>query len=143
MAPSTDASSAAAPRHDGLGLRPGPVQGTDLVASPWTPPAWTVEGDGSVRPEFVWAALDCPGYFALHGVSLALAFLARQQTEVLAPVRAEAEYVVVGMPLERSGRKGRAATALLDSAGEVLAHAELLVIAPRDPTASASRPESA
>jgi hypothetical protein len=75
-------------RDDGFCVFPGPVAGTDLVASPWTPPTWAADEDGLVRPEFVWAALDCPGYFALHGADLELAFLARQQTEVLTPLRA-------------------------------------------------------
>jgi hypothetical protein len=121
-------------RPDGFHLFSGPVEGTDLVASPWTPPKWSADSaGGAVLPEFVWAALDCPGYFALHGVDMTLAFLARQQTEVLAPVRPGVEYVVVGRPLERSGRKGLAATAIVDQAGEVLAHAELLVVVPREP----------
>jgi hypothetical protein len=119
-------------RHDGFGVFPGPVEGTDLVASTWTPPKWSADSDGAVLPEFLWAALDCPGYFAIHGTDLMLAFLARQQTEVLAPVRAEVEYVVVGRPLRRDGRKGFAATAIIDAAGEVLAHTEQLLVVPRE-----------
>lgn len=119
-------------RDDGFHVHPGPVAGTDLVASPWTPPAWAANEDGEVRPEFVAAALDCPGYFALHGADLKLAFLALQQSEVLAPVRAGVDCVAVGRPLGRDGRKGFAATAIVDSAGVVLAHSEQLLIVPRD-----------
>jgi hypothetical protein len=118
-------------RHDGFDIFTGPVDGTDLVASPWTPPAWAADDGGAVLPEFVWAALDCPGYFALHGADAAIAYLARQQVEILAPVRAGVEYVVVGRPLERAGRKGTAATAVLDVDGNVLAHAECLLVVPR------------
>jgi hypothetical protein len=118
-------------RHDGFDVFTGPVEGTDLVASPWTPPAWAADGDGIVSPEFVWAALDCPGYFALHGADTTIAYLARQQVEILAPVRAGVEYVVVGRPLERTGRKGTSATAVLDLDGKVLAHAECLLVVPR------------
>jgi hypothetical protein len=118
-------------RHDGFDIFTGPVEGVDLVASPWTPPAWAGDADGMVLPEFLWAALDCPGYFALHGDGTTIAYLARQQTEVLAPVRAGVEYVVVGRPLERSGRKGLAATAVVDLDGTVLAHAECLLVIPR------------
>lgn len=118
-------------RHDGFDVFTGPVEGTDLVASPWTPPAWAGDVDGKVRPEFVWAALDCPGYFALHDPTTTVAYLARQQVEVLAPIHPEVEYVVVGRPLERSGRKGVSATAVLDLAGTVLAHAECLLVVPR------------
>jgi hypothetical protein len=118
-------------REDGFEVFAGPVEGTDLVASPWTPPAWAAGEDGAVLPEFVWAALDCPAYFALHGEDKTIAYLARQQVEILAPIRVGVEYVVAGHPLERSGRKGFAATAVLDQDGSVLAHAECLLVVPR------------
>ena len=45
-------------RDDGLGIFAGPVEGRDgIVASPWTPQ--------EVRPEIVWAALDCPSGWAV------------------------------------------------------------------------------
>jgi hypothetical protein len=120
-------------RHeDGFGVFPGPVAGTDFFAAPWTPPGWAADADGAVLPEFVWAALDCPGYFAVYGNDLALAFLARQQSTLLAPIRAGVEYVAVGRPLERDRRKGFAATAILDPGGAVLAQSEQLLIEPRE-----------
>lgn len=118
-------------RHDGFEIFPGPVAGTDLVATPWTPPSWAADDDGEVRPEFVWAALDCPGYFALHGDDMTVAYLARQQSELLASIHTGVEYIVVGRPLERAGRKGLSASAVLDLEGNVLAHSELLLIEPR------------
>ena len=118
-------------RHgDGFDIFLGPVKGTDLLAAPWIPPAWAADSDGVVSPEFVWAALDCPGYFAVF--STELAFLARQQSALLRPIHAGVEYVAVGRPLGREGRKGFAATAILDSDGTVLAHSEQLLIAPRE-----------
>jgi hypothetical protein len=119
-------------RPDGFGVFTGPVDDRDLVASPWTPLAWAADEDGVVTAEFVWAALDCPAYFALHGEGLEVAYLVRQQVEILTPPRAGVEYVVVGRRLERSGRKGLATTAILDVGGEVLAHAECLIVVPRD-----------
>jgi hypothetical protein len=103
----------------------------DIVASPWTPPTWAADSSGTVRPEFVWSTLDCPGYFALHGTDLAIAYLVRQQVEIITPLRAGVEYVAVGRALERSGRKGLAATAILDADGEVVAHGECLLVVPR------------
>lgn len=119
-------------RHDGFCVFPGPVVGTDLVAATWTPPDWAADADGTVRPEFIWAALDCPGYFSLHGAAPTVAFLARQQSQIIAPPRAGVEHVVVGRPRGRSGRKGYAGTAILNPAGAVLAHSEQLLIVPRD-----------
>lgn len=119
-------------RDDGMHIFAGPVAGTGTVASPWTPPAWTADEAGAVRPEFVWAALDCPAYFALHDDGFTVAYLVRQQVEIASPPRAGTDYVVVGRPLERSGRKGIAATAVLDPGGDVLAHAEAIFVVPRD-----------
>ncbi|MFT3865644.1 MAG: hypothetical protein QM729_15355 [Solirubrobacterales bacterium] len=124
-------------RPDGLHVFSGPTNFDGVVASHWTPPDWAADEDGAVLPEFVWAVLDCPGYFALHGGDLAVAYLVRQQVEIVTPPRVGVEYVVAGRALERSGRKGLAATAILDAEGEVLAHAECLLVAPRqavDPT---------
>ena len=45
-------------RTDGLHIHAGPVAGRDVVAAPWQ-----VAPD-AVGPEFVWAALDCPGAYA-------------------------------------------------------------------------------
>jgi hypothetical protein len=118
-------------RHDGFCVFAGPVADQALVASTWTPPAWAADDGGAVLPEFVWAVLDCPGYFALHGGDGSLAFLARQQSKIVAAPRAGVEYVVVGVPLERSGRKGLAKTAVIGADGEVLAHAEMVVVEPR------------
>jgi hypothetical protein len=118
-------------RDDGFHLFSGPLGDDGTVASPWTAPAWAADEEGAVRAEFVWSVLDCPGYFALHGDDLAVAYLVRQQVEILAPPRAGVEYIVAGRPLERSGRKGLSATAIFDVDGTVLAHGECMLVVPR------------
>ena len=51
-----------------------------MVATTWTPTPDTADDDGLVRPEFIWAVLDCPTYFALYAgrETLPVSFLARQ-----------------------------------------------------------------
>ena len=49
---------------DGLRIFPGPLAGTPMCAAPWTPDASVTDADGRVRPEVVWAALDCPSGIA-------------------------------------------------------------------------------
>ncbi len=110
----------------------GPVEGRELVATPWTPPAWAVGEDGNVRPEFVWAALDCPTYFAAHiEGELTLSMLVRQRAQLLGPIPAETEHVVIAWPIEAEGRKRLAGAAVLNADGETLALAEALMIEPR------------
>src|SRR5262245_4725240 len=38
-------------RDDTLGVFSGRVEGREVVASAWTPPEWTANGDGRARPE--------------------------------------------------------------------------------------------
>jgi len=125
-------------REDGDGLRvlPGQVEGaaTGIVACVWTPHANFAGADGVVAPEVVWAALDCPGYFAWvetegrHG-----ALLGTMTGEVTAPVKAGEEYVVVAWPILKDGRKEIAGTALFDGAGRLMArfHQVWIVLGPR------------
>ena len=49
---------------DGLRIFPGRVAGRELWAAPWTPDASVADADRKVRPEVVWAALDCPSGIA-------------------------------------------------------------------------------
>ena len=89
-------------REDAFGVFAGAVEGRRLVASPWTPPSWTADAAGHVLPEFVWAVLDCPTYFALYmDGELPMSVLARLTARIDAPVVAGEEQVVIGWPLGR------------------------------------------
>lgn len=119
-------------REDGFGVFAGPVEGRELAASPWTPFPWTAGAEGAVRPEFVWATLDCPTYFASHLTGeLTLSMLVRQRTQLHAPVPVAAEHVVIAWPIEAEGRKRLAGAAVLSAEGELLASTEILLVEPR------------
>ncbi|MGE5286711.1 MAG: hypothetical protein ACM3ML_05805 [Micromonosporaceae bacterium] len=47
--------------EDGLRILVGPVTGRGLSADIWYPHETLADADGNIRPEFVWAALDCAG----------------------------------------------------------------------------------
>lgn len=119
-------------REDSFGVFAGPVEGRELVASPWTPPPWSADPAGRVRPEFVWAALDCPTYFAAYmGEESTVSFLVRFTMRIDADIPAGSEHVVIAWPLEADGRKRHAGSALLSSDGETLAVASALLVEPR------------
>ena len=108
-------------RTDGLGLRPGPV-GEARVATTWTPRADLADDTGAVRPEFLWAALDCPGAWALMQTDESPIVLGRLAVDARATVTAGMPHVVAGWRhAPREGRKNYAGTALYDAAGTVLA----------------------
>jgi hypothetical protein len=119
-------------RDDALGVFAGAVEGRDVVASPWTPPDWTADAEGHVLPEFVWAVLDCPTYFAVYtDEELPMSFLGRMEARIDAPVTAGAEHVVIAWPIEAEGRKRHAGAAVLSPKGVALAVAQALMIEPR------------
>jgi hypothetical protein len=107
--------------HDGLGLFTGPVSDWDLLASTWVPAVDLLDQSGNVRPEVVWAALDCPGYFAAVGSELRMALLGELYAELRSPVPGEQDLVVYSWPISEDGRKLFAGAAIANAQGEVLA----------------------
>jgi hypothetical protein len=104
------------------------VTGRALLAAPWTPDASLGEADGAgVRPEIVWAALDCPsGIAASEAAALSrdtAILLGRMAATVAARPRAGDRCVVVSWAGARDGRKLAAWSALLGPGGQVLAAA--------------------
>jgi hypothetical protein len=112
---------------DGLRIFPGPVPGRAVWAAPWTPDPSVTGLDGSVRPEVVWAALDCPSGIATAeaaGLSQDTAILLGRMTASLAALPAPGSHcLVIAWPGRHDGRKLLAGSALLGPAGEVLAAA--------------------
>ena len=106
---------------DGLRIFPGPVEGRDVVAAPWTPDATLAGRDGVVEPEFLWAALDCAGAFAVNEPPRGLALLGRLAARVLIPVEAGTPCVVVAWSLGTEGRKLQAGTAVFSASGDLAA----------------------
>ncbi|MFD1507773.1 hypothetical protein FE374_08835 [Georgenia yuyongxinii] len=100
---------------DALLLRPGPVNGHEVYAAAWVPT--------ESAQELVWAALDCPGAWALGvgGRPMVLGTMAAQVLEL--PV-VGAEHVVVAWPRGGQGRKHFSGTVLYTADGALLAHAE-------------------
>ena len=115
---------------DGLRIFPGPVPGRALVAAPWIPDR-SLPGDrGGVRPEFLWAALDCPsGWAPIVADGGPTSVLGELAARVVGPVRAGEHCVVLGWALGGEGRKSFAASAILGEDGAVRAVARATWIA--------------
>ena len=95
------------PRGDGLRLRPVPL-GDGRVVAPW------VVGPELAGERFAWAALDCPGGWAVQpDGSRGLSVLGRLTARVDSSPKAGDECVVVGWRVAPAeGRKLHAGTAL-------------------------------
>jgi hypothetical protein len=105
---------------DGLRIFPGRIDGyDDVVAAPWTPDPALADETGTVRPEFIWAALDCPGAFAPMGENARPMLLGRMTATVKATVRAGDRSVVLAWKISADGRKQVAGSAVLTQEGEI------------------------
>ncbi|MFY1633885.1 hypothetical protein ACN27F_11490 [Solwaraspora sp. WMMB335] len=117
------------PRHpDGLRIFPGPV-GDGRVAAPFLVPASTTVAT-------VWAALDCPGGWAVLAPGRPYV-LGRMTATVATPPVPGQRCVVVGELVAASGRKAEVRTALYDPTGGVLGQARATWIAVAAPDAGA------
>lgn len=112
---------------DGLRIFPGALGGGGAtLAAPWTPDASLADAAGQVAPEHLWAALDCPGAFALPAPGTdrtrVLGELSVTIHAALAPGEACS---VLGWPLEApaasAGRKQLAGTAIYGADGRLVA----------------------
>jgi hypothetical protein len=112
-------------REDGLRIYAGRVEGRELVAATWTP------RDDAISSEFVWAALDCPGAYAVEFGQRGNPVLGRLTAHVEHLPHAGERCVVMGWPLGEEGRKLYAGTALYGEDGRVLGAARATWIMPR------------
>jgi hypothetical protein len=118
------------PQHGpGLSLFPGAVAqrhgGPEVVASPFVPgPEWC-DAESAVRPELVWAALDCPSWFghaafANHNKPILLGRLA---VSIARRPSVQEHCVVLGWSLGQEGRRIQCGSALFGADGGCLAYA--------------------
>ena len=108
---------------DGLRIFAGPLHDR-VMAAPWVPVA------PYAGPQFVWAALDCPGAYACGFGERGVLVLGRLAARVEALPEAGERCVVVAWPLGEDGRKAYAGTALYGEGGRLLGVAQATWIEP-------------
>jgi hypothetical protein len=124
-------------REPGDGLRVFPLElpgGDGLFGARWRPDESLAATDGSIRPEYVWAALDCPtsAPVANFGTGPPMV-LARMTARLGCSVRTGEQHSILSWPVGRDGRKREAAAALYDSEGRMLCASKALWIELRAP----------
>lgn len=117
-------------RGDGMRIFASPIDGRNLCAAAWLPDASLAGADGKVLPEFMWAALDCPGFFA-SGAASRGALLGLYSARVDRCVHVSEACVVIGWSLGHDGRKHYTGTAVFDEDGEICGRAIATWIEPR------------
>lgn len=103
----------------GLAILSGPVDGSNVVAAPWRPHQSLAGSDGTVGPEYLWAALDCPSAWAmLRGGDLSV-LLGRITARVKKGLDVGTPCIVYAWPIATDGRKLHAGSAIVSEAGEL------------------------
>ena len=115
------------PVGDGMRLFTGPAPESPVNADFWTPTQEFAAADGLIRPEFLWAALDCPSAFALR-LWPRLTLLGRFAVEVHRRPKPGERLIVAAWPERSDDRKHHASSALLDENREIIAAANALWI---------------
>jgi hypothetical protein len=107
---------------DGLRIFPGPVPGREeIYAAPWIPDVSLADDEGIIRREFLWAALDCAGAFAVNEPPRGLALLGRIAARAVGRAVAGETLVVAAWPIACDGRKLQPGTAIFSAQGEPIA----------------------
>jgi hypothetical protein len=117
-------------RGDGMRIFAGRIPERHIVAAPWVPDTSLDQGDGKVRPEFMSAALDCPGYYAVTDDDRMM-LLGEFTVHLDRLVHVDESCTVIGWSLGSNGRKHEAGTAIFDEDGEVCGRGRAVWIEPR------------
>lgn len=116
-------------RTDGFRLFPGSL-GPGLVATRWRVPAIGCQAGREVPSQILWAALDCPGGWCFDGAHVEFVpVIVSQSVDVLKPIHAGQEVIIIAWATGRAERALRACTAILDIEGQPLAVSKQTCIA--------------
>tara|TARA_R110000868_G_scaffold143879_4_gene362595 strand:- start:6574 stop:7269 length:696 start_codon:yes stop_codon:yes gene_type:complete len=96
---------------DALCIFPGKTSAANTIAAPWVPDKVLSDGDGNVKNEFVWSALDCPGGIVVLEKSK-LILLGRMTAQVKHKIEIGEKCVVIGWLKGQEGRKFFSGTAI-------------------------------
>jgi hypothetical protein len=107
---------------DGLRIFPGLLEDRTLHAAPWVPDQSLADDTGSVAPEFIWSALDCPSAFAVFPVPVGMAIVLGELCASLVRDLAIGQPAVVSAwPITHEGRKRSSGSAIHTSDGKLVA----------------------
>lgn len=127
---------------DGLRLFCGPVEPERklIVAGVWVPDAALADAEGCIAPRLVWAALDCPGGYAIaaRAPEAGRQLLGTCAATLRRPLRAGLSYVVSSWEVAPpEGRKRFMGVAIHDADGALCAAARQIWIGVAPPAGAA------
>jgi hypothetical protein len=106
---------------DGLRIFAGPAEpckGPEgMVAATWIPDESLADSSGNVAPQFLWAALDCPGAYSFPEPETGTILLGELAVDIRGAVLPGEKCVVTGWQISHEGRKHFTGTALFGESG--------------------------
>ena len=117
---------------DGLRIFSGAAPDSPVNADLWTPADDLAGDDGLIRPEFLWAALDCPTAYALR-VGDRMTLLGRLAVDIYRRPKPGERLIAAAWRTGEEGRKHFSSSVLLDENREFIAAANALWIELNDP----------
>ncbi len=112
---------------DGLRIFSGPIEGSEVMAAPWFPDYSLVGETGSVKTEFLWAALDCPTAWPVVKLQKDLypdspyILLGRFVAQIKQELEAGLNCVTIGWPIGHDDRKLYSGSAIFLESGDLIA----------------------
>ncbi len=93
-----------------------------MLACTWQPQSNLLDNDGNICNEYIWSALDFPGYFAATGELLRITPLGELKGHVVEPIKGNQELIVYSWPIGLEGIKLYGGVTIADHTGEVKAY---------------------
>jgi hypothetical protein len=111
--------------YDGLRLFTGVNHQHTYVASPFVTFPELFDNKDHMNPEQVWAALDCPGAYAISQIDEEKVLVLGQITaQIIEPIHSSDQLLVVGWFLGKERKKNYSGTAIVDALGKLKAIAK-------------------
>jgi len=105
---------------EGLNIYAGKTE-SQQVAAPWIPTENLSTDGKTVDSEYIWAALDCPGAWAVIAPPEVIV-LGRFAVKTIQDVLVNEKHIVMGWGMERDGRKIYTGTAIFTETGTLCAY---------------------
>lgn len=115
---------------DGLRIFPTPIPERKLVAAPWIPNKNLATETGKIKPEYIWAALDCPGGVAAVAAKPRPILLGQLTAAIVNPVQSGEQCIIIGWLIATEGRKHITGTAVFSESGRLYARGKAVWIEP-------------
>jgi hypothetical protein len=111
-------------KHDGLRIFSAPIKERGYLASTWIPDSSLSDAAGTIRDEIIWAALDCPGGWAVVYDKMRPILLGKLAVHIQDRIMSGDKSIIVAWKISEEGRKIITGTALFSESGRLYARAK-------------------